>query len=106
MKLLETYFISSWSLVASLEEAKADGSDERAAKLAALCLEKYQFPVQMLLSLPNGTVIHEVNANNLLDESHEVSVSVTEFLNDPLVTIYTRFLTEGVNKAKRMGYFP
>ena len=29
------------------------------------------FPVQMIISLPNGTVVHNVNANDLLDFSNE-----------------------------------
>lgn len=105
MKLLEGYFISSWSLVADLKKVQADQTDVFTANLAALCLQKYSFPVQILISLPNGTVIHETNANDMLDESHEVSMSVTEIYSDPLVTVYTKFLKEGINQAKKFGYF-
>lgn len=42
LKLLQTYFVSSWSLVADLQEAKDDQVNSYAANLATLCLEKYK----------------------------------------------------------------
>ncbi|MBN3321379.1 SELN protein, partial [Atractosteus spatula] len=52
-------FISSWSLVKELEELRDDPQNPGLAQLAALHLEKYNFPVEMMICLPNGTVVSE-----------------------------------------------
>lgn len=44
-----------------------DESQPEAALRAKLALEAYEFPVEMMVALPNGTVVHRINANNFLD---------------------------------------
>lgn len=43
-------------------------SESEIQTLARLSLEKYSFPVVSMIAFPNGTVIHTINANVLLDE--------------------------------------
>lgn len=69
-----------------------------------MSLEKYNFPVEMLVSLPNGTVIHHINANDLLDASNTENASILDAFTDPLVTNYAKFLKEGISKAEAVGF--
>ncbi|NWS50096.1 SELN protein, partial [Probosciger aterrimus] len=57
LTLLNESFISSWSLVKELEELQNNRENEFYSKLADLHLEKYNFPVEMIICLPNGTVV-------------------------------------------------
>jgi len=41
--------------------------DPALASVAKQHLAVYKFPVMMLISFPNGSVIHSLNANDLLD---------------------------------------
>lgn len=36
--------------------------------MASHFLENYKFPVMMMVALPNGTILHKVNANEFMDE--------------------------------------
>ncbi len=55
----------------------------------------------------NGTILHSLNANDLLDESSKESakmVGLNTFSTnvtpmDPMSTIYLRFLNEGIKKS-------
>lgn len=73
---------------------------------ARLHLEKYTFPVQMMVVLPNGTVVHHINANNFLDqtsmkpEDEGPGLSFSAGFEDPSTSTYIRFLQEGLEKAK------
>ncbi len=52
---------------------------------ARLQLKAYSFPVMMMVSLPNGTIIHAANANTFLDKSDgEIteSPSFSEFVEN------------------------
>ena len=52
-------------------------SDENQPEMAALAkhhLSLYEFPVMMSVSLPNGTIVHTVNANNFLDSGNDISL--------------------------------
>uniref|UniRef100_A0A914BHM6 EF-hand domain-containing protein n=1 Tax=Patiria miniata TaxID=46514 RepID=A0A914BHM6_PATMI len=102
--LLEEHFISSWSLVADLEKMKEERTQDHreftpVAKLASTCLDAYSFPVQMSIMLPNGTVVHSVNANDLLDMGQE-QPTISQVFTDPLVSTYVKFLETGLDKAK------
>uniref|UniRef100_A0A8C5UYP6 EF-hand domain-containing protein n=1 Tax=Microcebus murinus TaxID=30608 RepID=A0A8C5UYP6_MICMU len=57
LALLNESFISTWSLVKELEELQNNQENASHKKLAGLHLEKYSFPVEMLICLPNGTVV-------------------------------------------------
>uniref|UniRef100_A0A7M7PUL0 EF-hand domain-containing protein n=1 Tax=Strongylocentrotus purpuratus TaxID=7668 RepID=A0A7M7PUL0_STRPU len=104
LQLLGSHYVSSWSLVAELEVIKQNKSDPEYAALASMSLEKYNFPVEMLVSLPNGTVIHHINANDLLDASNTENASILDTFTDPLVTNYAKFLKEGISKAEAVGF--
>ncbi|GCB82726.1 hypothetical protein scyTo_0021709 [Scyliorhinus torazame] len=52
---------------AKMEDKLRNQEDEGTARLASLHLEHYNFPVEMIIALPNGTVIHHINANYFLD---------------------------------------
>uniref|UniRef100_A0A7N4NTT8 EF-hand domain-containing protein n=1 Tax=Sarcophilus harrisii TaxID=9305 RepID=A0A7N4NTT8_SARHA len=54
--LLNEKFISTWSLFEDLEKILNE-ENEFYKKLAQLHLEKYEFPVESLVCLPNGTVV-------------------------------------------------
>uniref|UniRef100_S4RML1 Selenoprotein N n=1 Tax=Petromyzon marinus TaxID=7757 RepID=S4RML1_PETMA len=97
-------FISSWSLVKDLEDLKKQEEQAEHAKWATLHLAKYTFPVEMMIALPNGTVVHCINANDFLDATAVKAEDLTpdlpaEFL-DPTSTTYLKFLKEGLQKAQ------
>lgn len=61
----------------------------------------------MMLSLPNGTVIHHINANYFLDqtamkpeEAGSTTFSFTGGFEDPSTATYLRFLQEGLDLAR------
>uniref|UniRef100_A0A8C4N505 Selenoprotein N n=1 Tax=Eptatretus burgeri TaxID=7764 RepID=A0A8C4N505_EPTBU len=102
LALLAERFVSSWALVAELEILKKDNF---MSKLASMHLEKYTFPVEMMISLPNGTVVHSINANDFLDatasgdpaiEANPLSMNI----NDPTTATYLKFLLHGVQNAE------
>lgn len=73
---------------------------------ARLHLEKYNFPVEMMVALPNGTVVHHINANYFLDETsmkpeeEAAPFSFSGGFEDPSTSTYIHFLKEGLEKAK------
>uniref|UniRef100_A0A8B9ZYI1 Selenoprotein N n=1 Tax=Anas zonorhyncha TaxID=75864 RepID=A0A8B9ZYI1_9AVES len=86
---------------------KTNRENEFYSKLADLHLEKYNFPVEMIICLPNGTVIHHINANYFLDitsmKPEDVESSIFSFSNnfdDPSTATYLQFLKEGLQRAK------
>uniref|UniRef100_A0A2K6DV84 Selenoprotein N n=1 Tax=Macaca nemestrina TaxID=9545 RepID=A0A2K6DV84_MACNE len=106
LTLLNESFISTWSLVKELEELQNNQENPSHQKLAGLHLEKYSFPVEMMICLPNGTVVHHINANYFLDitsmkpeevESHLFSFSST--FEDPSTATYMQFLKEGLRRG-------
>lgn len=66
----------------------------------------YTFPVEMMVALPNGTVVHHINANNFLDqtsmkpEEEGPALSFSAGFEDPSTSTYIRFLQEGLEKAR------
>uniref|UniRef100_A0A8B9RCC4 Selenoprotein N n=1 Tax=Astyanax mexicanus TaxID=7994 RepID=A0A8B9RCC4_ASTMX len=105
LALLNQSFISSWSLVKELEDLQADEQNLALSQKAHLHLESYNFPVEMILALPNGTVVHHINANNFLDQTsmkpdEGPAFSISGGFEDPSTSTYVRFLQEGLEKAK------
>ncbi|KAF3844948.1 hypothetical protein F7725_008111 [Dissostichus mawsoni] len=107
MALLNQSFISSWSLVRELENMQADEQNPVLSEKAKLHLENYNFPVEMMVALPNGTIIHHINANFFLDqtamkpEEEEATFSFSAAFEDPSTATYLSFLKEGLEKAKQ-----
>uniref|UniRef100_A0A3P8UTF0 Selenoprotein N n=1 Tax=Cynoglossus semilaevis TaxID=244447 RepID=A0A3P8UTF0_CYNSE len=103
LALLNQSFISSWSLVKELENLKQNSVLSEKARLH---LEKYNFPVEMMLALPNGTIVHHINANFFLDqtamkpEEEGATFSFSAGFEDPSTATYINFLKEGLEKAK------
>uniref|UniRef100_A0A8C0V3E0 Selenoprotein N n=1 Tax=Cyanistes caeruleus TaxID=156563 RepID=A0A8C0V3E0_CYACU len=86
---------------------QSNRENEFYSKLAELHLEKYNFPVEMIICLPNGTVIHHINANYFLDitsmKPEDVESSIFSFssnFEDPSTATYLQFLKEGLQRAK------
>uniref|UniRef100_A0A8C0YQM7 Selenoprotein N n=2 Tax=Cyprinus carpio TaxID=7962 RepID=A0A8C0YQM7_CYPCA len=107
LALLNQSFISSWSLVKELEDLQGDKKNLDLSEKARLHLEKYTFPVEMMVALPNGTVVHHINANNFLDqtsmkpeEEEGPAISFSAGFEDPSTSTYIRFLQEGLEKAR------
>lgn len=73
---------------------------------ARLHLENYNFPVEMMVALPNGTIVHHINANYFLDqtsmkpEEEAATFSFSGGFEDPSTATYINFLKEGLEKAK------
>uniref|UniRef100_A0A3Q2W5Y1 Selenoprotein N n=1 Tax=Haplochromis burtoni TaxID=8153 RepID=A0A3Q2W5Y1_HAPBU len=103
LALLNQSFISSWSLVKELENLQQNPALSEKARLH---LEKYSFPVEMMVALPNGTIVHHINANFFLDqtamkpEEEEATFSFSGGFEDPSTSTYISFLKEGLEKAK------
>lgn len=49
------------------------GENPSVTKLAQEQLDHYNFPVMMYVSLPNGTIVHEINANDFMDDTPDGS---------------------------------
>uniref|UniRef100_A0A3Q1IAH4 EF-hand domain-containing protein n=1 Tax=Anabas testudineus TaxID=64144 RepID=A0A3Q1IAH4_ANATE len=103
LALLNQSFVSSWSLVKELENMQ---QNPVLSEKARLHLEKYSFPVEMMVALPNGTIVHHINANFFLDqtsmkpEEEEGTFSFSGGFEDPSTSTYISFLKEGLKKAK------
>lgn len=110
LALLNQSFISSWSLVKELEDIQADKQNLVLREKARLHLESYNFPVEMMVALPNGTIVHHINANYFLDqtamkpEEAGDTLSFSGGFEDPSTSTYLSFLKEGLEKAKQ--YLP
>jgi len=98
-KLLKESFVSTWSLVLDLQEMEKNVSNSEVAKLANLTLQGYTFPVVSMIALPNGSVIHHINANVLLNDEMTLPESLFGIFDDPIGHKYTLFLEEGLRKA-------
>uniref|UniRef100_A0A2R8MRR0 Selenoprotein N n=1 Tax=Callithrix jacchus TaxID=9483 RepID=A0A2R8MRR0_CALJA len=106
LTLLNESFISTWSLVKELEELQSNQENPAHQKLAGLHLEKYSFPVEMMVCLPNGTVVHHINANYFLDitsmKPEEIENNLFSFsptFEDPSTATYMQFLKEGLRRG-------
>lgn len=89
-----------------LEDLQNSPQSAAHQKLASLHLEKYSFPVEMMVCLPNGTVVHHINANYFLDitsmKPEDVENNVFSFsstFEDPSTTTYMQFLREGLRRG-------
>uniref|UniRef100_A0A8C6GAW3 Selenoprotein N n=1 Tax=Mus spicilegus TaxID=10103 RepID=A0A8C6GAW3_MUSSI len=107
LTLLNESFISTWSLVKELEDLQTQQENPLHRQLAGLHLEKYSFPVEMMICLPNGTVVHHINANYFLDitsmkpedmENNNV-FSFSSSFEDPSTATYMQFLREGLRRG-------
>ncbi|TSS85072.1 Selenoprotein N [Bagarius yarrelli] len=92
---------------AETEGKLADEENLGLSQKARLHLEQYSFPVEMMVVLPNGTVVHHINANNFLDQTSikpeaesESGFGFTGGFEDPSTSTYIHFLQEGLEKAK------
>ncbi|CAL8287200.1 unnamed protein product [Lota lota] len=105
---LDDHFISSWSLVKELEHMQTDEQNLLLGQKAQLHLETYNFPVEMIVALPNGTIVHHINANYFLDqtamkpEEEEATFSFSGGFEDPSTSTYMAFLKEALHKAKEL----
>lgn len=85
---------------------QADEQNPALSEKARLHLEQYSFPVEMLVALPNGTIVHHINANYFLDqtamkpEDDGSTFSFSGGFEDPSTSTYINFLKEGLQKAK------
>lgn len=70
-------------------------------------MDSYSFPVVSMVIATNGTVIHKMNANVLLDLSNKhndkqsflQAAFLDQVVEDPIGKVYEEFLNEGlVNK--------
>ncbi|KAG8506698.1 Selenoprotein N [Galemys pyrenaicus] len=106
LALLNESFVSTWSLVKELEDLQNNQENPAQQELARLHLEKYSFPVEMMICLPNGTVVHHINANYFLDitsmKTEDVKNNVFSFsstFEDPSTATYLQFLREGLQRG-------
>uniref|UniRef100_A0A8C0X8T6 EF-hand domain-containing protein n=1 Tax=Castor canadensis TaxID=51338 RepID=A0A8C0X8T6_CASCN len=106
LALLNESFISTWSLVKELEDLQSNQENASHRQLASLHLEKYSFPVEMIICLPNGTVVHHINANYFLDitslKPEDIDNNVFSFsstFEDPSTATYMQFLKEGLRRG-------
>jgi hypothetical protein len=68
---LNVQILSSLSFLQALEN---DASEPELSAIARHHLARYEFPVMMSVSTPDGTIVHTVNANNFLDTEKDVSM--------------------------------
>lgn len=100
MELLTSHFVSTWSLLQDIKRLSTNQYITPELKTqAGLALESYRFPVESMVALPNGTVVHRMNANEQLD-SDDADTSAVPGLSDGLSANYYKFLNEAISKAK------
>lgn len=95
MSLLQERFISNWVLVAELKDLEKDETQPEIQKIAAHFLGSYSFPVMMYVAFPNGTIAHQVNANDYMDESSPSFDRLNSLMQNP----YYTFLQTGIKNA-------
>lgn len=89
---------------ACIKNTSLDEIDRLRCKLA---LNAYEFPVESMVIHPNGTVLHRINANVLLEISNKYherkSFMQSTFLDvdnsiveDPISNEYEKFLIDGL----------
>lgn len=100
--MLKKKFISSWTLVAELKDIAANGTNLEVTKAAQAHLDIYKFPVMSVVSLPNGTVVSKMNANDLMERQSGEEILPSGF-DDLLSLIYYKFLEEGITGAKKFN---
>jgi len=116
--LLREHFVSGWSLVADLNElvnATSSDDDDIHAK-AKTVLDTYAFPVMSYVMHANGTIVHRINANHLLDLSRQQGQERNNNLasggddednehsqahsdHHPVSLVYEKFLRDALSKA-------
>lgn len=101
--LLKEKFISSWTLVAELKDIAANGTKVEVTEAAKAHLDSYRFPVESMVSLPNGTVLSRMNANDLMEGPSNEELIYPPGFPDELSFKYYKFLDEGVTKAKEIN---
>lgn len=89
-------------MVADLKDIQANATDPEHVQLASKTLDAYTFPVEMMVILSDGTVVHHVNANDLLDSQDGVT-SMTGIFEDPMAEAYANFLKTGMTKAQELS---
>ncbi|CAH1276960.1 SELENON [Branchiostoma lanceolatum] len=105
LKMLADHFVSTWTMaIAELESMKSNSPVPEHKKLAKMALDAFVPPVQMMVSLPNGTVVHSLNSHDglmsscrSLDKANNVSWLRTDAAC--LSDVYSKFLKEGMRKA-------
>ncbi|GFW57906.1 selenoprotein N [Trichonephila clavipes] len=75
-----------------------ENSDSAASFFARVCLDNYDFPVESIISTPNGSVIHRININALLGLVDEQE-SFFE-IRDPVEKNYQEFLENALLMSK------
>ena len=95
MSLLQERFISNWVLVTELKDLEKDETQPEIQKIATHFLGSYKFPVMMYVAFPNGTIAHQVNANEYMDETSSSLESLNSFMQNP----YYAFLQAGIKNA-------
>ncbi|GFQ94019.1 selenoprotein N [Trichonephila clavata] len=98
LEILNTHFISFWSIVEDLKEIIKENSDSVASFFAQVCLDNYDFPVESIIFTPNGSVIHRININALLGLVDEQE-SFFE-IRDPVEKNYQEFLENALLMSK------
>lgn len=97
--MLKKKFISSWTLVKELKDMAANGTNLEVTKAAQAHLDIYKFPVMSVVSLPNGTVLSKMNANDLMESQLNEEILRPGF-DDLLSYIYYQFLEKGVTEGR------
>lgn len=82
--------------MADLEDLKKDPSQPEMSAAAIHVLSHYKFPVMMLVSYPNGTIVNKINANDFLDLKFDL---LDSGFHSPSSYNYVKFLKEGIQKA-------
>lgn len=100
LQLLQNYFVSTWALVSDLEIMKSRSPPDLESHLAESVLKDYNFPVESLVVYPDGTVVHHINANTLLDFGDQiVDFSILKGFHDPVEKEYHNFLKEALRRT-------
>lgn len=81
-----------------LEDLKKDSTQPQMAKYAGTFLDSYKFPVMMMIAMPDGRVVHSINANDFLEMKSDF---LETGFGDPASVNYAKFLKEGINLAKQ-----
>ncbi|CAF1004000.1 unnamed protein product [Brachionus calyciflorus] len=103
MKLLNDKFISSWSLIVDLESCLNSTSiSENDKVICKRPLDAYKFPVMSYIMSADGKLIHQLNANDLLEMSNgqmDHEDLANGIYEDSVSMIYDKFLKEAIQKS-------
>jgi hypothetical protein len=85
IELVNDRFVNVWTVIEELERLKGDAAgDPELREFATTLLADYKYPVDSQLRAPDGALVRQVAANDLMAAGAGMDRAYLEFLEKPL----------------------